>query len=221
MAAQGGLDSLTEAVGFVCHHTLGLFETIAHGIVAACPRVVERGLVGAEVNVHILIGEAFPEVHYVAYKGEGDNLFVYLCTADTGDEFGEVGVQFVHPALLIAFLCRLGVDFRRDADHSCYVARLGLRAGHTAETGCYEEHTLTLLCCAFQAALAELFAGGVHDGDGGAVDDALRTDVHIRACGHLSVLRHAEGVEPLPVIGLGVVGDDHTVGDDHAGRVLV
>ncbi len=53
------------------------------------------------------------------------------------------------------------------------------------------------------------------------MDDALRTDIHVAAGRHLTILRHAEGIHAFPVIGLGVVGDDHAVGDHHAGCILV
>lgn len=33
----------------------------------------------------------------------------------------------------------------------------------------------------------------VEDGNGGTVDNALRTDVHVGTSGHLAVARHEEG----------------------------
>ena len=51
--------------------------------------------------------------------------------------------------------------------------------------------------------------------------DALRADVHVAAGGHLAVLRHAQGVEALPIVRLAVVGDHHPVGHHHARGVGV
>ena len=120
-------------------------------------------------------------------------------------------MQLIHPALLITLLCCLGVDFGHHAHHTGYVAGLGLCARHAAQSGRHEEHAVGVGLSLFVA-----FAGSVEHGDGGAVDDALRSDVHIRAGRHLSVLAHAEGVHALPVVGFRVVGYHHAVGHHHA-----
>ena len=49
------------------------------------------------------------------------------------------------------------------------------------------------------------------------MNDALRPDVHVGTGSHLPVLGHADGIEALPVVGAGVIGDHHAVGDNHAG----
>ena len=51
--------------------------------------------------------------------------------------------------------------------------------------------------------------------------DALRAYVHIGTGGHLSVLRHAQGIATLPVVGLRVVGNDHAVGYHDARCILM
>ena len=58
---------------------------------------------------------------------------------------------------------------------------------------------------------AEHLAGCVKYGDGCSVHDALRTDVHIAASRHLSVLTYAQRIEPFPIVGLRIVGDNHTI----------
>ena len=125
-------------------------------------------------------------------------------------------MQLVDPALLIALLGSLGIDFRRHADHSGDIASLWLSPRHTTQTGGDEEGHL--VC---RATVATYLTGSIEHGDSRAVDDALRADIHIRAGRHLAVLRHAEGVAPLPVIGLRVVGNHHTVGDHHTGCIGV
>ena len=121
-------------------------------------------------------------------------------------------MHLVDPSLRVALLRGGGVDFGGDGDHTGDVASLGLGAAHAAEAGGDEE-----LAC---RAATEL-AGGVQNGDGGAVDDALRADVHVGAGGHLAVLRHAEGIVALPIVGLAIVRNHHAVGDHHARSVLV
>ena len=138
---------------------------------------------------------------------------------DGGDELVKVIVQFIYPTLVIALLCSEGVDFGGDAHHAGDVTGFGLCARHAAQTSSHEEHTVDV--ATFLATLHELLAGCVEHRDGRAVHDTLRADVHIGARGHLTILAHAQGVVTLPVVGLAVVGNDHTVGDNHAGCVLV
>ncbi len=121
-------------------------------------------------------------------------------------------MHLVDPTLRVALLRGSGVDLGGDGDHTGNVASLGLGTAHATETGGDEE-----LACRATAQ----FTGSIQHGDGGAVDDALRTDVHVAAGGHLAVLRHAEGVVTLPIVGLAIVGYHHAVGDHHARSVLV
>ena len=51
--------------------------------------------------------------------------------------------------------------------------------------------------------------------------DTLGPYIHVAAGGHLAVLAHTQGVEALPVVGLGVVGNDHAVSHDYARSILV
>ena len=51
--------------------------------------------------------------------------------------------------------------------------------------------------------------------------NALRSDVHIASGCHLAVLAHAHGVQALPIVGLGVVGNNHAVGHNHTRGILV
>ena len=60
---------------------------------------------------------------------------------------------------------------------------------------------------------------GIQKGNGGAVYDALRTDVHKRAGRHLAVGGYAEGVEAVVILFGGVVGHHHAVGNDYAGCI--
>ena len=173
---------------------------------------MEGGLVGAQVHFYSVIGQAFPKIYHIAYVGKGDGLFIFDCFLNSWNEFIKAVVEFVHPSLLIALFCGLGVDFRSDAYHSGNVARLWLRTGHSAKTRRNKE----LACGA-----ATLSACRVHHRDSCAVHNALRADVHIATGGHLAVLAHSHGVHALPVVGLGVVGDYHAVGDNDSWSILV
>ena len=219
--AERGLDGFFEALRFLRHQAFALLQAVAHGVVAACPGVVERGLVRAEIDPYSFIGEALPEVNNVAHVGEGDGVRGGDGLSYAGNEFVELGVKFVHPTLLVALFGRLRVDFGGHGDYACDVACLGLRARHSAEAGGDEKKTAASGIFSLQATIPLHLTGGVHHRNGGAVNDALRTYVHIGDRRHLPVLRYAEGVEALPVVGLGVVGNHHSVRHNHTGSILV
>ena len=219
MAAERSLDGLLEPDGIIGHHLLGFLQAVADGIIAAGPGIVQRGLVGTQVDMDSLVSEPLPQVHDIADIGQGDDLLAGGGFADPCHQFVEVLVEFIDPALLETLAGGQGIDLRRYADHAGDVAGFRLGAGHTAETGGHKEHPSPVV--AVKTFGPKLFAGRVHDGDGRAVDDALRADVHIGTGRHLAVLGNAERVESLPVVRFGIVGNDHAVGDDHTRGVLV
>ena len=173
---------------------------------------MQRSLVGAQIHLDALLGAVLPQVNHIALIGKRAGNLLLAGLVHCGKQLVEVGVHFVHPALVIAFLRGGGVDFGGDAHHTGDVASLGLGAAHATETGGDKQ----LACCA----AAEL-AGSVQHRDSGAVHNALRADIHVRTGGHLAVLRHAEGVVALPVVGFRVVGNHHAVGHHHARGILM
>ncbi len=211
LSAQRGLHLLLEESRVLGHHLLRFFERKPHGIVTAGPRIMERGLVAAQVDVNVLFGQTLPQVNDVAHVCHRDDAPLADGLAHGRNQFVKVLVQFVHPSLLIAFARSLRIDLCRHAHHTGNVARLRLGTAHAAETGRHEQLHV----------VATHLTGCVQHGDGGAVDDALRTDVHIRASRHLSVLAHTHGVHALPVVGLRVVGNHHSIGHHYARSVPV
>ena len=135
---------------------------------------MQGGLVAAEVHIDIFLGKTLPQVHHVAQISHRHGLFPGDGLADGGDEFVEVVVHFVHPSLFIAFHGGLWIDFRHHADHAGDVSGLGLGARHSTKSRRDEQHPVGVGLSGTEAA-----AGGVEDGDGGAMDDALRSDVHV------------------------------------------
>ena len=73
---------------------------------------MERSLVGTEVHPYAFVGQTFPEVYHVAHVGHGDDLFAIYCHAYAGNELVELIMEFVHPALVVAFARRQRIDFR-------------------------------------------------------------------------------------------------------------
>ena len=216
LAAQRRLHMLAELVGVLSHHRLRLLEREVGRIVATCPRVVERGLVAAYVHVYAFVGKTLPEVYHVAHVSHRHRALLHHAALYGRNEFVEIVVQFVHPSLVVALLCRQWVNLCHYAHHAGDVASLRLSARHAAQTRRHEKHAANVLRSAL---LAALLARRVEHGDGCAVHDALRADVHVRSGCHLPVLAHAESVQALPVVGLRVVGYHHSVRHHYARSV--
>ena len=212
MTAQRLLNLLLEEFRLFGHHHLGILEADAHGIVTACPGVVQRGLVGAQIHLDALFGAVLPQVNHIALVGETTGFLVGDGLVHLDKQLIEVGVDLINPTLFKTLLRSSRVDFSGDAHHTGDVASLGLSTAHATETGGDEQ-----LAC---RAAAEL-TGSVQHGDSSAMHNALRADVHITAGGHLAVLCHTEGVVTLPVVGFAVVRYHHAIGNHHAGGILV
>ena len=126
--------------------------------------------------MHILVGEALPQVNDVAYISHAHSAFLFHRLANGRNQFVETVVQLVYPSLCMTFLGSQRIDFSNDAHHSGNVACLWLSSRHASETRGYEEHSVDV---GRTARFLHLLAGSVEHGDGSAVYDSLRTDIHI------------------------------------------
>ncbi len=99
---------------------------------------MERSLVAAKVYGHILFGKPFPQVYDVALVCQRQGFAFAARLGGACQQFVKVGVDFVDPALFVAFLSGLGVDFGHNAHNTGYIAGLGLSARHAAKTGRYK-----------------------------------------------------------------------------------
>ncbi len=213
LAAQRLLHMAAEFLGLLSHHALGLFEGQPGRIVASCPRIVQRSLVRTQIDIHTFGGKLLPQIHHIALICQRNGLSGLPGGGGTGKKSVEIGVHLVDPALATTFLHSFRVNFGHDCDHTGYIAGLRLCSAHAAEACCDKQHTRQRTVGTAGAA-----ASGIEHGDGGSVHNALRTYVHVGACCHLPVLAHAKRIEALVVIGLGVVGNHHTVGHNHPRR---
>ncbi len=161
---------------------------------------MERSLIRAKVHRNILAREPLPEIHDIAHVGQRDCLLAFHRLADARDNLVQILVQLIDPALVVALAGRQRIDFGGDAHDSGDVAGLRLRSGHSTESSRHEEHSLHVLPRPGDASGFQLLASGVHHCDRRSVHNSLRADVHVRSGCHLAVLRHAERIEPFPVI---------------------
>lgn len=73
LTSQGFLDEGLELDGVIVHHLAGFLEGELDRVVAAHPRVVERGLIGAEFDQELVFfSETFPEVDDVTQEADGE-----------------------------------------------------------------------------------------------------------------------------------------------------
>jgi hypothetical protein len=173
------------------------------------------GLVGQKVYADAPRRREFEQVDDVAVVGDGHGFLFNHRFARHREYFGEVARNLFDPALDMARFDPRQVDLRDDADDSRDFRRLGLRAAHSAESRRDEEPPREDVAV---WGPVEFHASGVQDGVVGAVDDALWSDIHPAARGHLSVVGDAELHRPMPVF-LRVEHSDHErVGQDDARR---
>ena len=78
--------------------------------------------------MYLLVSKPFPKIYYVAFVCEGYDFLVCNSLADARNEFVEVGVDLVHPALLVAFACCKRIDLGAYAYHAGNDTGLRLRS---------------------------------------------------------------------------------------------
>lgn len=143
LSAQRLLHQLLEAHGVVVHHATRLLEAQLHRVIAAQPRVVQRGLVGAQLHQQLLLlRQTLPQVHHVAQVADRQRLAFRTRALDASDARVQVRDLLADPALLEALLQRRRVDLRNHADRAGNQRRLALRARHAAQTRRHEHLAL-------------------------------------------------------------------------------
>ena len=137
---------------------------------------MERGLVATQIYLNVFLGKPLPQVDNIAYVCHGHRTALANCCTYGRYQLVKAVVQLIHPSLLVAFGGSLGIDFRYHAHHASYVSGLWLCSRHASKSRRDEQHTADAI--SFRLRL-ELLAGSVENGYGGAVDDALRTYIHV------------------------------------------
>ena len=213
MFAERAVDKSSVFFRLLFQQPGALFEGYAAGAVSAVIGGVAAGLVREQVDGDIMVDGVLKEIDDIAVEGDRIDLAaVHLIFSHFEGLFGSLG-DLSHPALFVARFYPRPVHLGGDRDTAGDVRRLRLRAAHAAEPRGDVETSPQAV-----AALAELDASRVEDGVIGAVDDALRPDVHPAARGHLPVVGDAELHRAVPLLLVVKDADHQAVGEHHARR---
>ena len=175
------------------------------------------GLVAHQIHVDVVVIEVLQQIHDVAVIGHGAGGTSGLMLPGDGHGLLQTVGAVADPALGIAGVDTGVIYLGDDGGGAGDLSSLALGAAHAAETGRDEQTSRQVAVIGD----AQLQPSGVEQGVEGAVDDALRADVHPSAGSHLAVVGHAQGGGPVEVL-LIVEGAHHqTVGDDDPGCQLV
>src|SRR5690606_26020053 len=96
-----------------------------------------------------------------------------------------------------------GVNLCTYSYTTCNISCLRLCPAHSPQPRGYEK-------CSFWGYIN--FSKRIKNCDGGAVNNSLRTYVHVTSSGHLSILGNPQSIVFLPIVGTGVIWDHHPVG---------
>ncbi len=217
VVAQRLVDQLLEALGCLVQHLGALLKGQSLRAVAAVVRDVAGGLVGEQVDVDVFLDQVLQQVDDVAVVSDRARLAGLLRRLRPLQRLIEAVGVLVDPALGVAGHDAGDVDLGDDRGRARDVGRLALCAGHAAKAGGDIE-------LAGEVALlrdAQHQASGVEKGVEGAVDDALRADVHPAAGGHLAVVGDAQSGGAVEGFLIVEHADHQAVGDDDARRGLV
>ncbi len=169
---------------------------------------MQRGLIGSDVNKNVFLIEFLPNVYYVPVEGNAHCFLILPCFSHPIDEGPYFGDEKICPSLVISLLRCVEVHLGAYGYASRYIAGLGLCPAHASQAGSEKDFALGRIT--FVQDLTER----IHQGDRSAMNDSLWPDIHVGTCRHLPVLGHAQGVESLQVIGLRIVRNHHSIGDD-------
>ncbi len=97
--------------GLFRHHFVGFFKTKPHRVVTTCPRVVQRSLIRAKININILFVESFPHIYNVTFVSNGYSFFSFFGLFHPDYEFIHAGDDFSHPSLFEPFAGSFRVYF--------------------------------------------------------------------------------------------------------------
>ena len=142
--------------------------------------------------------------------GDCHRLLVFQRGIGKLKHFRQLVGHLADPALRQAGLDAGEVDFGNDADAAGDFDRFALGTAHAAEAGGDEQVSAQV----FIRCQTQLHATGIQDGVEGAMHNALRSDVHPAAGGHLAVIGYAELFGDFPVVLIVEHADHQCIGDD-------
>ena len=213
MFSERPVDEQAEFFRFFLEQPRALLKGNAGRAVSAVIGGVAARLVGEQVDGDVMVDGVLQQIDDVAVEGDrADFAAGCLFLRHLKGLFRRPGDP-PDPPLFMARFDPRQIHFGGYRYTAGDVRRLGLRAAHAAEAGGDVEPAFE-----FAALRAELDAARVEDRVVGAVDDALRPDVHPAARRHLSVIRDAELHRAVPLLLIVKEADHQAVGEHHARR---
>ena len=211
VSSERHINELPEFFRFFFKKPRALLKCDADGAVAAVVGGVAACLVREQVYGNIVVDGILEQVDDVAVEGDRiDFALGHFLFRHRESLFRRLGDP-PDPALSMAGLNTRPVYLGGDRNAAGDVGRLRLRAAHAAEPGCDVEASLQTL-----AALAKFHTPSVEDCVIGAVNDALRPDVHPAAGRHLPVVGDAELHRAVPLLLIVEEADHQAVGEHYA-----
>ena len=96
---------------------------------------MQRGLVGAKLNLYAVGSKTLPKVNHISEICQRHGLAVFASLEGACYKLVERSMHLVDPALAAAGFHCFRIYLGNNSHHARYVARLGLRSRHSAETG--------------------------------------------------------------------------------------
>jgi hypothetical protein len=110
--------AVLKAAGSSTIKRVALLVAQARGVVAAGPRVVQAGLVAAQVHLDVACGQALPQVHDVAQVGDAVRFTFLLPVQAASMQTSTSAITSSTQPWLVAFVRGGGVHFGADRHHA-------------------------------------------------------------------------------------------------------
>ena len=177
----------------------------------AVHRVVRARLVGEEVGADAARVKLRQDFSGIAEQADRHGLFLRAALFDDRERFVERLRRLVEIAGAQPHFDAARLAFDREARRPRHHRRERLRAAHAAEPGGEQPFA--------RQVAAIMLAPHLDEGLIGALNDALRTDIDPRACGHLAVHCEPALIEFAKMLPVRPVRHEVAVRDEHARRI--
>ncbi len=132
MPFQSLLYTCFKRFWIISHHVISFRITQPLRIITACPRIVQRRLIRAQVHMYVTLYHTLPQIHNVPYIGNTPCSFFRLEFKGKVNGFIGFGGYFIHPSLFMTFVSSFWINFCRNTYYSGNISCFWLSARHTS-----------------------------------------------------------------------------------------